>query len=258
MARRHQHVGILGALSLAATLAAPGPLPASAEPVSTSSTTTAVPGPATSGPASTPSCTPAVFSSVQSLVQTELANRVTQLNMLVGRVDNALHLTASDSSALLADLTQTELPGIQALQATVAHETTCIGLLHDAHAMVFDYRVYLLMTPQTDLVILNDAVTHAEGAVAGLETRISGGIDNARRLGRDVSGAQSAFADYQTQVSAAAALTSSQSAALLALAPRGYPGDATTLVQARTNVSNARNDLHAARSDLSQIIQDLT
>jgi len=261
MTRRHRHMraGVVGALALAATLAAAGSSPASADPASTSSTTATASGPATSGgPASAPLCTPAVFSSARSLVQTELANRVTQLNMLAGRVNGAAHLTASDRSTLLADVTQTELPGIEALQTKVSGDTTCIELLHDARTMVLGYRVYLLMTPQTDLVILNDALTHAEGVVNGLETRISGGIANAQRLGRDVSGAQSAFADYQTQVSTAQGLTSSQSSTLLALTPQGYPGSAAALVQARANLSNARDDLHAARADLSQIIQDLT
>lgn len=252
--------GVLGTVALTAALSAAGSVPVSADPVpSTSSTTTSVSTPATSGgPASSPLCTAAVITSAKALVQTDLTNRVTQLNLLVGRVNGAVHLTTSDQSTLLADLTQSELPGIQALQAKVSGDTTCIELLRDAHAMVFDYRVYLLMTPQADLVILNDAITYAEGVVAALETRISGGIHNAQERGQNVSGAQSAFADYQAQVTAAQSLTSSQSATLLAQTPQGYPGNATVLRQARTNLSNARNDLHAARADLAQIVQDLT
>jgi len=197
------------------------------------------------------------FAQAQQTVESELSGRVTQLDTLVSRVDAATGLTSSDKAALLADLTGTELPGIAALQTKVEGDTRCIQLRADAYTMVFEYRVYLVMTPQTDLVILNDAATNAEGVLAGLEPTISGWIAYAQAHGVDVSGAESAFSDYQAKVTTAQGLTTGQSATLLAQTPAGCPGNRSVFLQARTNLSNAHQDLHAARNDMAQIITDL-
>jgi fructose-specific component phosphotransferase system IIB-like protein len=156
------------------------------------------------------------------------------------------------------DLTQTELPGIQALQAKVQGDATCSQLRQDAHSMVYDYRVYMVMTPQTDLVIVNDEVIHAEGLLAGLESTISTHIQSSKANPTKLSDAQSAFADYQAKVTAVQSLTSSQSATLLAQTPQGAPGNRSVFLQARNNLANEYNDLHVARSDLAGIISDLS
>ena len=94
---------------------------------------------------------------------------------------------------------------------------------------------------------------------AGFEPTISGWISYAQAHGKNVTDAQAAFADYQAKVTAAQGLTTAgQSASLLALTPQGYPGNCAVILQARTDVSNAHNDLLAARSDLAQIISDLS
>jgi len=240
-------------MALGLVVALPATGFAQAPPSTTSAST-----PATAGSApSTPLCTPAVVTKVQQLVGAELAARVTQLDLLVARVNSATSLAASDKSGLLADLSQTEVPGIQALQTRVPATTTCLALRQDAHSMVYDYRVYLVMTPQTDLVMANDAAIHAEGVLSNLETVISGGIQYDAQHGTAVAGAEAAFADYQAKVTAAQGLTSGQSAIVLAQSPPGYPGTKVVFVEARTNLTNAVHDLHAARQDLAQIIHRL-
>jgi hypothetical protein len=242
-------------LASASALALPGTAFA-ATSSSSSAPTPSTPAPSTAGPSagsSSPQCTPSTFSQAQQTVETDLAKRVAQLNTLIGRVNGAAGLTPADKATLLADLTKTELPGIQALQSKVPGDTTCAQLRQDAHEMVDDFRVYVVMAPETDLVIANDAPTGA------LEPAISGWIQYAQAHGKNVSDAQAAFADYQAKVTAAQSLTTAgQSATLLALTPQGYPGNASVILQARTNLANARNDLYAARGDLAKIIHDLS
>jgi hypothetical protein len=195
---------------------------------------------------------------VQQVVGTELTGRVTQLNTLIGRVNGAADLASSDKVTLVADLTQTELPGIQGLQTKVQGDTSCAQLRQDAHSMVYDYRVYMVMTPQTDLVIVNDEVIRAEGVLASLESTISTHIQSSKANPTKLSDAQSAFADYQAKVTAVQSLTAGQSATLLAQTPQGAPGNRSVFLQAHSNLANAYSDLHAARADLAGIIGDLS
>jgi hypothetical protein len=258
MTRRRPHhrvvVDALGAVLVAVALGGAVPAAASA---STASTTSAPTSSVPSAP-SAPLCTAAVVVRVEQLVDSELAERVTQLQALITRVNAATTLPPQDKSTLLADLTQTELPGIEGLETTVHGATTCLELRQDAHAMVFDYRVYLVMTPQTDLVIANDDAIHAEGVLSQLGTAVSAAIGRDRSRGGDPTAAQGALTDYQDDVTAAQALTSGQAATVLAPTPADYPATRTVFMQVRTNLTSAVRDLHEARNDLARIIGYLT
>lgn len=207
---------------------------------------------------SDPFCTPSTFSTAQQAVETALGGRVTALDALQTEVDNtANHLTASDRQTLQNDVADVELPGITGLQPQAQSATTCPTLRVVAHGMVFDYRVYVVMTPQTHLTIVADDETYIEGVFTGLEPTIAQAIANAQSAGKNVTAAQAAFSDLKNQVSAAQSASGGESATLLAQTPQGAPGNWSVFLAARTNLSNARTDLHAAYSDAQQIRSDL-
>ena len=157
------------------------------------------------------------------------------------------------------DITTVELPGIQALQTQVQQvATTCPGLRdRGARSMVFNYRVYVVMTPQTHLTIVMDDETYIEGVFANLEPQIATAIQNAQAAGKDVTAAQAAFNDLKSQVSTAQGETNGQAAQILAQTPTGYPGNWQVFLAARTNATNARTDLRAAYADAEHIRTDL-
>ena len=122
-------------------------------------TTTTATAPASSGSTqpSSPLCTPGVFSQAQQSVASALSGRATQLNSLLSAVgDTTSHLTPGDQETLQHDISTVELPGIEGLQTQVQQATTCVELRTEARSMVFDYRVYYVMTPQTHLTIVAD------------------------------------------------------------------------------------------------------
>jgi hypothetical protein len=210
------------------------------------------------GGSSPSSCPARSLIQTKQVLETDLAARVTRLDSLIGRVNRAATLTSSDKAALLGDLTQNELPGIEDLQSKVARDTSAAQLRQDCHWMFADYRVYVVMTPKTDLVITIDAATNAEGVLASLESVISGQIERAQAQGEAVSSEQAAFADYQADVAAAQNLTSGQSATLLAQTPMGWPGNRSVFLRAGTHLSEARKDLRRARTEQAEIVRDLS
>ena len=209
--------------------------------------------------ASNPLCTPATFSQAQQRVESALSARVTRLNALLSAVDNtAVKLTDADRQTLQNDISTVELPGIEALQPQAQQATTCPQLRTVARAMVFNFRVYVVMTPQVHLTIVADTESAIETTVAGLEPAIQAAIQNAQAHGKNVSGAEAAFADLQGKVSAAQSSTNGVAAQVLAKTPQGYPADWPVFLAARTNLTNARTDLHAAYADAQQIKKDLS
>ena len=207
---------------------------------------------------SSPRCTPTTFAPAQQLVEADLAGRVTQLNTLSAAANNAAnHLTTSDRQTLQNDITVVELPGIEALQTQAQSATTCAGLRAVAHSMVYNYRVYVVMTPQTRLTVVFDDETYIEGVFVNLEPRIATAISNAQTAGKDVTAAQAAFNDLQSQVSTAQGATNGESAQILAQTPTGFPGNWPVFLAGRTNATNAHTDLHAAYVDAQHIRADL-
>jgi len=177
--------------------------------------------------------------------------------LLVAADNTANHLTGGDQSTLQNDISNVELPGIQALQTQVQSVTTCMGLRAVAHSMVFNYRVYLVMTPQTHLTIVIDDETYIEGVFVNLEPQIATAIQNAQAAGKNVTAAQAAFTDLKNQVSAAQGATNGQSALILAQTPTGFPGNWNVFLTARTNATNAHSDLRQAYTDAESIRTDL-
>ncbi len=207
---------------------------------------------------SSPRCTPTTFAPAQQVVEAALAGRVTKLNTLSAAANNAAnHLTTGDRQTLQNDITTVELPGIEALQTQAQSATTCAGLRAVAHSMVYNYRVYVVMTPQTRLTVVIDDETYIEGVLVNLEPQIATAISNAQAAGKDVTAAQAAFNDLKSQVSSAQGATNGESAQILAQTPTGFPGNWPVFLAGRTNATNAHNDLHAAYVDAEHIRADL-
>jgi len=251
-----------GALSAGAAvglvLMVPGAAFAAPSANSAAGPTTSTAQSTTSTQVSSPRCTSTLFGQAQQLVEADLAARVTQLNALSAAAGNtANHLTTGDRQTLTNDISNVELPGIEGLQTQAQAATTCAGLRAVAHSMVYNYRVYLVMTPQTHLTIVLDDETYVEGVFGNLEPQIATAIQNAQTAGKDVTAAQAAFTDLKNQVSSAQGQTNGQSALVLAQTPTGYPGNWNVLLTARTDATNAHSDLHSAYTDLEHIRTDL-
>ncbi len=259
---RRSALGALAAVAVAGLIVmVPGA--AFAAPSAAAATTTTATASSTSGSTATavvsnPRCTPALFTQAQQLVEADLSARVTQLNALSSAANNtANHLTSGDRQTLQNDITTVELPGIEALQPQAQQAATCAALRTVARSMVFTYRVYVVMTPQTHLTIVMDDETYVEGVFVNLEPQIATAISDAQAAGKNVTAAQAAFADLKSQVASAQTETAGQSAQLLAQTPGGYPGNWQVFLAARTNATNARTDLHTAYSDAQRIRTDL-
>jgi len=251
--QRRVAAGVVTAGIVAGT-AAVAPGAAFAAPAAT--TTSAAPSSST--PPSNPLCTPATFSAAQQRVEAALSGRVVQLNALAAEANNtANHLTTADRQTLQNDISAVELPGIQALQPQAQQATTCVQLRQVARPMVFNYRVYVVMTPQTHLTIVADDETYVEGVFVNLESTIAQAIQTAQSQGKDTTAAQSAFDDLKTQVASAQSATAGQAATVLAQTPQGAPGNWQVFLAARTAMLNGRNDLRTAFADAQHIRTDL-
>jgi len=223
-------------------------------PGSTGGTAAGTPAPAAAGSSAT--CSPANLGAVQARVSLGLSNRVTQLGALSSAVAGAGDLSAADRATLTSDVAS-EQSGIAGLVAKLPGDTTCQAVIADGRAMVVDFRVYVVMTPQVHLTVSADTESALASKMAGLEPQLQAAIDAAEQAGRNGAAAQALFSEFEAQVAAATQASSGISAQVLAFTPASYPGSWATLRADRATLANGRGALRQADADLHKILNAL-
>ncbi len=241
-------VGVLGA-------ALGGLLPATAF-ASTPASGSTSPSSGTGSP-SAPRCTPADLPAAKGYVEGLLEARVVRLQRLTRQVGTSRYVTATDKTQLESDLSN-ELAGMQSLEQQVRGDTTCSELLANAQTMVFTYRVYYVMTPQTELVVVADTETGITSNIGRWEPGIQAAIDYEAAHGKDVALAQQALDDLKVQLTDALGTLDGVSSTVLSQTPQGYPGNHAVFVDARNSCAAAFGDLGHARTDLGTILRVLS
>jgi hypothetical protein len=177
----------------------------------------------------------------------EINRRFTTLTALGSKVSGSKVLTSSDAAALQSEITSTT-SGLTGLKAAIDAETNTATLKADIVKIAANYRVYLLVVRQVNLVNGADAVAAAQARFATVDTTLTARIAAAKAAGKDTTAAQTALDAMNASVSAATGLARPLPSALLALTPAQY--DAGTggpaMDNARTALSQARADLKSA------------
>jgi hypothetical protein len=125
----------------------------------------------------------------------------------------------------------------------------------DAGRILTDYRVYVLTIPKARGIVVSDIELNAADRLSKLADRLSNAIDQA--AGKDTTKAKADLASLRGKLAAATGTVSPLPAALLALQPAGYPGNRSTLEQARASLRTGRAALAEAATLARQVIADL-
>lgn len=229
---------------LAIVLAAAGAAGA-AGPAGASSPTT----PTTS---SVRGCGVEAFNDGRASLLRQLEGRQVQLAALTRDVELGRDLSASDRTTLTTDLAN-EGSGIAALRPQATADTTCAALLATGRAMVTDYRVYVVMTPQVRLTVAGDTELYVAAQLAAAEPRVTVTIDDAAGDGEDVDAARTALADLEHQVATADQAADGIAAQVLAFTPASYPGCWSAFVADQSRLRDGQAALHQADTDLHTI-----
>jgi hypothetical protein len=208
-----------------------------------------------SGPAGNGVCAPqataiktgATVETLRAFGDCEINRRFTTLTDLSARITASKVMTSSDASALQGEISSTR-SGLTGLKSTIDSETDVKALRADITKIATDYRVYLLVTPQVNLINAADGVLAAQSKFATVNTNLTKRIADAKAHGKDTSAAQTALDAMNKSVTAAVGLASPLPAALLPLTPAQYNGGTAEPIikNARTALGQARDDLKSA------------
>ena len=170
----------------------------------------------------------------------------------------AKFLTSAHHSTLSGDLAS-GASGLTALNGQIAASTTLKQVGPLCKDIVYNFRIYVLRTPQVHLTIGGDAETTVVAKLQGVAPKLDAAIKAAQAKGQDVGQAPSLYADFTAKLADAASKSNGASDTVIALTVDGYnAGTARPVLQTTyQNLVLGHGDLIAARNDAQQIVQIL-
>ena len=196
---------------------------------------------------------PVRLEAAKRLASGAITRRVLALRDLETAARAIVRLTEAYRTALTTQL-QEQVNGLTSLNAKIQGDNDEATVRADAGKIITDYRVYLLTIPKARGVVASDIELTAEDHLSKLADRLQSMIDASSK---DTTKAKSDLAAMRAKLTAVSAAVTPLPAALLALQPAGYPGNRTTLEQARTALRTGRTGLADAATYARQVIADL-
>jgi hypothetical protein len=199
----------------------------------------------------------ASISTVMARGDAEITRRLTNLTSLSTRVGQVKNISASEKTSLQGSIS-TEISNLTALKATIDADTDIIKLKTDVGSITADYRIYMLVIPQGRIVAASDRVSTIVSDMQAISVQLSARISAAQTAGKNVAGAESAYADMQAKVSDA----NTQSQAALSETVSLQPDQGSASIEASNKAAIkdgaaklkvAATDLKAARADITTI-----
>ena len=172
--------------------------------------------------------------------------RLATLRSLNAAIGAATNLSPADRSTLTG-LVSADKNGLAALKARTDVETTVAAVRSDAHAMIDDYRVYLLVVPKVRFTVAADAETVTITKLRAVHDELAKVAAQLAAGGKDASTETAQLASMARQLDAAASALAGQVATLLTIQP-GPNGEAihAQVVAVRSAVRGVRDRLRAS------------
>jgi hypothetical protein len=228
---------ILGAAAGATALVVASGLPAFADTTPT--------------PAAHSTCSPDQLAYVKARVDLNVAHRELTISKLTSALAARTHVTDAHR-ATLSGLFSSDAAGLKAVDATVQADTTCKQAVTDGRTVVTDYRVYMLLVPQTHLVAASDTGGYGASRLTAVEPKLQAGIDAITDPAKKAQ-AQAAYDDLVAQTKTAADDFAGVGDAMLALKPADMPAAQSKVTAERSKVQAGRTALTTALKDAKTI-----
>jgi len=199
------------------------------------------------------------LANAKSRADAEIERRINNLNSLASRINSMKLLSASEKTALQASI-NTQVTALTNLKAKIDAETVAANVKTDLQSITKDYRIYLLVLPQVRIAAAADRVETIISDVQTLAPKLQARITASQSAGKDVTSANSAYADMQAKIADANTQATAAVNETASLMPD--QGNASVeasnkaaLKDASAKLKTATADLKAARADIATILK---
>ena len=193
----------------------------------------------------------ALLSQIIQRADTMISVRLASLERLLTRVSGDKRLSDADKTELTTEI-NTTISGLQSLKTKIDADTDSTTARTDAKSIVTAYRVYVIFEPKIRLLTTINNLQTTASNVSSLSGRIQTLIDTVKSEGKDVTAAQTALNDINTQITAINTLLSTDKS-LVTNVTVNTTDPQSIFVQVRKDLATVRADFAKIRSDIATI-----
>lgn len=193
---------------------------------------------------------------LRTRADTEIQRRLTALQELLTKIGMLKHVPDANKTTYITQI-QTEIASLTTLKTKIDAETNAAALKTEVQSIVTSYRVFALFMPQIRLLTAADSVSTVTDNLTTITGKLQTRISTLKASGKDTTTQEALLSDMQAKITDAKTLATAIIAEVGPLTPEGYPGNKTTLEDARKKLQSARQDLETAAQDARKIIQAL-
>lgn len=183
-------------------------------------------------------------------------HRHTTLAALDQRANAAVALTAAHRSTIETTIDATNT-GLDSLKPAIDAATDRATLTAACHPITVDYRVYVLVVPQSSMAIGFDIDAAAVTTLDAFETSADAIIAAEKALGKDTTAAEATLASLRIESGAVAAAIDGKADNVLTVKPADWNADNAVLKPYRESLATAVGHLRTARGLAAQLSQEL-
>jgi hypothetical protein len=188
--------------------------------------------------------------------QTEITRRLGFLNQLLGNLSTIKKLSAAEIADLQSQV-QAQIDGLDTLQTKINADTDNTTLKADVKSIINDYYIFLFFREKVNLLVSADKMSTTTNNFSQIYAKLQTRINQAQAAGNDVTQLNVSLSDMNAKVADAKTQIAAAQAELTPLTAQGYPGNKSTLTDARTKLKVADQDLKSAYKDIIVIRQAL-
>jgi predicted nucleic acid-binding Zn-ribbon protein len=188
--------------------------------------------------------------------QKEITRRLNFLNELLTRLNGIKKISSAEKADLQSQI-QTQIDGLNALQTKINGDTDNTTLKTDVKSIINDYYIFLFFRVKVSLLIAADRMSTTTDNLSQIYTKLQTRINQAQAAGNDVTSLNAQLLDMNAKLTDANTQITAAQTELTSLTAQGYPGNKSTLDDARSKMKTAVSDLKTAYKDVLQIRQGL-
>ncbi len=193
---------------------------------------------------------------LRSRADIEIQRRLTALQELLTKIVALKHVPDASKTVYSTSI-QNEITSLTNLKAKIDAETDTAALKTEVQSIITSYRVFALFMPQIRILAAADTATTVADNLTTVWTKLQTRITTAKASGIDTSSWETLLSDMQIKVTDAKSTAAAVITEVSSLTPEGYPGNKTTLEDARKKLLTAHLSLKTAAQDGKKIIQAL-
>ena len=191
----------------------------------------------------------------------EITQRIDSLNALITRVQQMKKVVGTEQTNIVSQI-QSVITSLNTLKTKIDADTDTATLRTDLQTITKDYRVYMLILPQTQIIAASDRIDTIDSDFSAIVSKLQTRITEAQTAGKDVSSLQTIITDVQNKISDAQTQAQNAVSTVVSLTPdQGVQTTAqantSALKQARADIKTATTDLQTAKNDAENILKGI-